>query len=331
MKLFGLILISFLCFLLINCGGDKSVDAEQAFLKGDYTTAIEGYLQVHQKDTTNQRVNERLALAYMYRGQELYKKTNNLSSFARNFDQGVKFIPVEPSTEFRRIYSQILFQLGGGYYKARPANAIEKEDFLNKTMTMMHQALDMDSTNVNAQNVLDEIKLNNYQKIVDKAKSIFDRAQKTNDINSYFEAETNIRKAQSMNGTTAEMRRMLSIIHAKTLGVLNYEDGLALAVYKNEFSSGKVILTLAIKSYLSYPVTLSLDNFVLADYRGTMYNVDKEIMARDFNMSGVRQVTLDRQNDYTDGSLVFSIPDSVHLDYVGYRISAGRISKKFFP
>jgi hypothetical protein len=331
MKLFGLILISLLIFLLINCGGNKSVDAEQAFLKGDYTTAIEAYLQVRQQDSSSQRINERLALAYMYRGQDLYKKTMNLSSFARNFEEGVKYIPAEPSAEFKRVYSQILFQIGNGYYKGRPANAIEKEEFLTKANSLMHQALEMDSTNVDAQNVLDEIKLNNYQKTIDNAKSIFDRAQKRNDINLYFEAETNIRKAQSMGGTTADMRRMLSQIHAKTLGVLNYEDGLALAVLKSEYSVGKVIFTLAVRNYLAYPVTLSYGNFVLADYRGSLYNVDQEIMARDFNISGIKQTTLDRQNAYLDGFLVFAIPDSVHLDYIGYRINSGRISKKYFP
>ncbi len=331
MRLFGLILLSLLMFLLINCGGDKSVDAEQAFLKGDYTAAIESYLQVNRQDSTNQRVRERLALAYMYRGQELYKKTNNLSSFVRNFEEGVKYIPADPSSEFDRVYSQIVFQVGQAYYKSHPANEIEKDTFLNKTTSLMHQALDLDSTNVNAQNILDEIKLNNYQKIIDKAKGIFDKAQSRNDINLYFEAQTQIRKAQAMGGTTPEMRRMLSRIYAKTLGVLNYEDGLALAVLKDEYSGGKAIFTLGIRNYLSYPITLSFDNFVLADYRGTLYNVDQEIMARDYNMSGIKQITMDRQNSYMDGFLVFAVPDSVHFEYIGYRIGPGRVSKKFFP
>jgi hypothetical protein len=331
MKLFGLILISlFVCFLS-GCGGDKSIDAEQAFLKGDYTTAIESYLQVYQQDSTNQRVKERLALAYMYRGQELYKKTNNLSSFVRNFEEGQKFIPLEPSSEFNRVYSQIVFQVGQAYYKARPSNEVEKDQFLTKTTSLMHQALTLDSTNVNAQNILDEIKLNNYQKIVDKAKGIFDTAQKRNNINLYFEAKTYIRKAQAMGGTTPEMWRMLSRIYAKTLGVLDFEDGLALAVLKQEYSGGKYILSLVVRNYLSYPVTLGFDNFFLADNRGSLYNVDQEIMTRDYNMSGIKQITLDRQNPDMSGFLVFDVPDSAHLDYIGYRISAGRISKKYFP
>jgi tetratricopeptide (TPR) repeat protein len=112
MKFIGFIFISVLVFLSFNCGGDKSADAEQAFLKGDYTTAIEVYTKVRQQDSTVQRINERLALAYMYRGQELYKKTINLQSFSRNFEQGIKYIPAEPSTEFKRVYSQILFEIG---------------------------------------------------------------------------------------------------------------------------------------------------------------------------------------------------------------------------
>ena len=330
MKFFGLILISLLLFLLTACGGDKSVDAEKAFLQGDYTKAIEGYLQVHKQDSTNQRVRERLALAYMYRGQELYKKINNLSSFVRNFEEGQKYIPLEPSSEFNRVYSQIVFQVGQAYYKARPANEVEKEMNLNKTTTLMHQALDLDSTNVDAQNILDEIKLNNFQKIVDKATGIFNRAQSRNDVNLYFDALTQIRKAQNMGGTTPELRRMLSRIYNKTLGVLNFEDGLALAVLNEEYVSSKMIFSLVIRNYLSAPVTLSFDNFVLADYRGNQYNVDKEIMARDYNMIGIKQLALNHGEDM-GGFLVFTVPDSVSFDYIGYRIGAGRLSKKYFP
>jgi hypothetical protein len=336
MKLFGLFLISFSILLLAGCGGDKSIDAEQAFLKGDYTKAIEGYQQVYKQDSTSQRIKERLALAYMYRGQELYKKINNLSSFVRNFEEGQKYIPSEPSSEFNRVYSQIVFQVGQAYYKAHPDNEVEKDIFLSKTTSLMHQALELDSTNVDAQNILDEIKLNNYQKTIDYARSIYDRAQGSGNNNLYFDALTQIRKAQAMGGTNSEMRRMLSRIYAKTLAILNFEDGLALAVLSQEYSNGKIIFGLVIRNYLSYPLTLSFDNFVLADYRGTLYSVDQEIMARDYNMSGVKQISLssyysDRQHSDMDGYLVFALPDSVNLDYIGYRIGAGRISKKYFP
>jgi len=331
MKFLGFILISVLVFSALNCGGDKSADAEQAFLKGDYTTAIEVYTKVRQQDSTVQRVNERLALAYMYRGQELYKKTINLQSFSRNFEQGVKYIPVEPSTEFKRVYSQILFDIGNAYFKGKPANEIEKEDFLTRTTTYMHQALAQDSTNVNAKNVLEEIKLNNFQKILDKATSIFEKAQKTDNINKYFETETFIKKAQVLGGTTPEMRRMLSRIYAKTLGVLNYEDGIAMAVDKYEFTNGKVIFTLGVRNYLSYPVTLSYSNFLLTDNHGNMYKVDMETMSRDFSMSGIGESTLDQQKSYVDGFLVFAIPDSIKMNYIGYQINAGRVSKKYFP
>ena len=331
MKLFGVILVGTALSLLFSCGGDKSVDAEQAFLKGDYTRAIEGYSQVYQQDSTNQRIKERLALAYMYRGQELFKKINNLSSFIRNFEQGQKYIPAEPSSEFNRVYSQIVFQVGQAYYKARPENEVEKDLNLSKAANFMHQALDLDSTNVDARGILDEIKLNNYQKIADKAKNLFERAQSRNDINLYFEAMTQIRKAQAMGGTTPEMRRMLSRIYGKTLGILNFEDGLAMAVLSYEFSNGKAIFDLVIRNYLSYPLTLDFDDFMLADNRGTLYNVDQEIMARDYNMSGIKQQSHSRQDADMRGFLVFAVGDSIRLDYIGYRIAAGRIAKKYFP
>ena len=331
MKLLKFSLLNLLIFTAMNCGGDKSVDAEQAFLKGDYTTAIEVYLQVREKDSTIQRINERLALAYMYRGQDLYKKTMNLGSFVGNFEQGIKYIPAEPSSEFNRVYSQILYQIGNAYYRTRPANDFEKEEFLTKSTTYLHQAVDLDSMNVDAKNVLDEIKLNNFQKILDKAKGIFETAEKRNDINLYFEAGTFIKKAQSIGGTTAEMRRMLIRIYAKTLAVLNYEDGLALAVPKYEYANGKMLFTLAIRNYLPYPVTIGFSNFILVDTRGTMYSVDEETMFRDFSMSGIKEITLDRQNSDMDGFLIFTVPDSVRLDYIGYRISPSRISKKYFP
>ncbi len=207
---------------------------------------------------------------------------------------------------------------------------LKKSLNLNKTATLMHQALDLDSTNVDAQNILDEIKLNNYQKIVDKATGIFNRAQSRNDVNLYFDALTQIRKAQAMGGTTPELRRMLSRIYGKTLGVLNFEDHLALAVLKEEYVGGKMIFSLVVRNYLPYAVTLSFDNFVLSDYRGNQYNVDKEIMTRDYNMSGIKQLALNHGEDM-GGFLVFTVPDSVSFDYIGYRYGAGSLSKKYFP
>jgi hypothetical protein len=195
----------------------------------------------------------------------------------------------------------------------------------------MNQALAQDSMNVNAKNVLEEIKLNNFQKILDKAINRFERAQKTDNVNLYFETETFIKKAQALGGTTPEIRRMLSKIYAKTLSVLNYEDGIAMAVDKYEFSNGKVIFTLGVRNYLSYPLTLSYSNFMLADYRGNIYKVDMETMSRDFSMSGIGEPTLDQQKSYADGFLVFAVPDSIKMNYIGYQMSAGRVSRKYFP
>jgi hypothetical protein len=62
----------------------------------------------------------------MLRGLDFFQKTKNIKAFAGNFEKASDYIPESPSTEFKIIYSAMLFKLGEAYIQRDPQNDIQR-------------------------------------------------------------------------------------------------------------------------------------------------------------------------------------------------------------
>jgi len=332
MKLFKPIFYTFLlicAFLNLYCGSNPGDEAEKAFQSGNYSMALKLLLEAKAKNPQDQSLNEKITLAYMYRGQELYQKSNNIKSFSGNYDKAITYIPENPGEEFKKTYSKLLFSLAQGYVNSKPQNDIEKEDFLNKAISYMEDAMYHDQNNTSAESLLTKVKTDNFQKMLDRGKELFSQAEKQKNYDLYFTVEYYFKKANEFDIYNAEAKKLLSKTREKTLTLLNVKDDLAIAIGEYANKSGELIIVVVLRNYLTEPININLDNFVLADLEGNTYSLDKNTMDSKYASTRLKSGNLPPGD--REGWLVYKVPAGVKLEYLGYKLDSGQVLKKYFP
>lgn len=332
MKRLGSFIIALLAIYLFNCGGESPVEeGMKAFQNSDYSTAIKLLLSARNSVSDFDIYAEKIALAYMYRGEELYSKTYNIKSFIGNYEKALKYIPSNTSNNFRQNYSKILLALGGAYLEAKPQNELQLDQFLDQAIMHLEEALVQDSTNVEAGNLLTKVLQDNYEKWLAKGKDYYAKAQKRRDVDLYFLAEYYVKKAADFKHDDQEVAALHSKIKEKTLAVLNYRDDVALAVADQHNHEGKLFLDVTVKNYLVTPLSLEISKFQLVDKKGNSYKMDKNLMKNTFVERSIKNTQLDENKTYVDGLLIFNVPANTRVDYLAYQIDDNKVSRKYFP
>jgi hypothetical protein len=330
------ILISFaiLCALVmvsVHCGSDPAVEGDKAFESANYNIAIKHFLEARKSNPSEkQTYDEKIALSYMLRGKSLYDRSHNIKSFSGNFEKSLEYIPENPSDYFEKEYSKILFALGNGYQQAIPENEIQKEEYLNKSIQYLEESIYNDENNTSADSLLEKIKVDNFQKMLNKGKDFYTKAGKTKNGDHYITAEYYFQRASYFDIYNDEAKKMLSKTRAKTLSILNNREDFAMAVADMNRQSKSLILDLTIKNYATSPVTIDIQNFELADLDGNTYPLDKNMMETKFKGKSLKNQEL-AELKFADGIIVFSIPSKVKIDYLGYRLNEDETVKKYFP
>ncbi len=330
-KLFQGVFLFFTIMALVSCGGSQSEDAESAYQNGNYKLAIQLFSEALQKDPGNPTFKERVAVCYMYRGLEFYNSTRNVKSFSGNFEKALDFVPEETSPEFKQIYSDMLFKLAEAYISTTPQNEIEREDFLNKGITYLDEALFQNSENRSADSLLAKIKQDNFQKMFDKGNKFYNDAKKSGKDELYFSAEYYFKKAADFDIYNKEAKQLLSKTREKSLSLINVNDDLALAVGDYTYQDNRLILDLRIQNFLTTPLAVNISNFVLVDADGKSYSPDNETMSGKLKGKSIKNGTLDPKKTYMDGLVVFPVSKNTKLDYLTYRSDHGKVTKKYFP
>jgi len=329
--IYFLIIIFSLSLMTIHCGSDPAVEGDKAFESANYNLAIKHFLEARKSNPAEkQSYEEKIALSYMLRGKSLYEKSNNIKSFSGNFEKSLEYIPDTPSDYFKKEYSKILFSLGNGYLQARPENEIQKEDYLNKSIGYLEEAIAYDENNSSADSLLAKIKVDNFQKMLNKGKDFYTKAGKTKNGDHYITAEYYFQRAAYFDIHNEEAKKMLSKTRNKTLSVLNNREDFAMAVADMSRQSKSLILDLTIKNYATSPVDIDVANFEIVDLDGKTYPLDKNMMGTKFKGKGLKNQKLPELK-FADGIIVFSISSKVKIDYLGYRLNEDETVKKYFP
>ncbi len=316
---------------LFHCGGSPAEDAEKAYQSGNYQKAIQLFSEARKQDPKNQMYNEKIALSFMNRGYDFFLTNKNITSFIGNFEKATDFIPANPSEEFKKTYGEMLFKLGEAYISSKPQNEIQKEEFLNNAISNLEEALFQDENNSKADSLLAKIKVDNFQKMLNKGKDFFVKAKKQKNYDMYFSAEYYFKKAAYFDIHNEEVKKLLSDTRKRTLSVLNYRDDLSLAIAETKRQKGKLILDIRVKNYLTDPVLVNIDNFQIYDLEGNTYQIDKTWMETKLGKNSMKNTTLDQKKTYVDGIIVISIPANVKPEYLAYKVSDSKESRKYFP
>ena len=330
-RLFSFIVVGVLSFMYLQCGGNPSEEAENAFQNENYNLAIQLFSEAAKAEPDNPTYKERIAVSYMHRGKEYFDKTKNIKSFTGNFEKATEYIPENPSPEFKKYYSEMLYVLAESYMASNPENDIQREDFLNSAITNLEEALYMDETNKPAEDLLAKIKADNFQKMLDKGKDFYEKATKQKNYDLYFSAEYYFKKASDFDIYNQEVKKLLSQTRKQTLSVLNYRHDLAIAIIETKHQGDSFILDLRIKNFLPEPVEINVDNFKIYDTEGKTYNLDKALMDGKLSKASIKNTTLDTQKSFVDGIVVIALPNGVNPEYLSYNDGKKPETRKYFP
>ena len=327
-------LVLILSFIILQfCSDDIAEQGKQAFLEKNYSDSIK-LLTTPELDRQGRdnNINEILVLSYMYRGQELYEKTKNVKSFSGNYRSSSKYLPDSVSSDFRIQYSTLLANLAEAYANTRAENDFEQEKFDNSSIEIVNLAIKYDSTNNVAHDLHNNLKERNFKSLLKKANTLYAKAKKIDDADLYFAAEACLNDAANYDLNNPDVINLRRQIRRSTLGILNYSDGVSLAVTDRIYDKGKLVMLLSVKNYKNKPVSVSPDKIELIDVRGNSYPVDKEEMRvrSIFGQKILEPKKLDANNPYTNGIIAFDIPKSMPISYIVLKDNGDEITRKYF-
>ena len=333
MKTFRIFILVALSVMWFHCGENFEAEGEAAFNAKDYTTAIGHYKNALPTSLNKEAVKAKLALSYFYRGEDLYSKTRNVKAFAGNFNEGQQYLPDMSDEKFNKEYSRILFELGQAYSVAPPGNELEKDEFYNSSLNMLGEALFWDVDNKAADSLIQRIRDNSFQELLDKANKYFDRAAQTGKVDLYLSAETYLKKAAEYKANDPGVLNLFKKLKKRTLAVLNYQDGVSLAIMSYSHEKDGMLMRLTIKNYLSDSVALDMANFHVIGKDGERYLVDEEAMRvrKLFGEDCMENVTLNASKPFIEGKIIIAMPENVDVGYLAYKVNRRLESRKYFP
>ncbi|MEJ2053285.1 MAG: hypothetical protein P8X42_05140 [Calditrichaceae bacterium] len=327
------LLLTLLGLLLQYCGQDILEQGKQAFAEKRYNEAVNLLTspQIKPGQRTN-KLDEITVLAYMYRGKELYNKTRNIKSFSGNYKSAETFLPDTTTPDFNARYSQLLTSLAEGYSNAKAENELEQDMFNKKSIEIVNLAIKYDSSNTSAHELHIQLKDRNFINLLKKANSYYSKAKKLDDADLYFAAEAFLNDAMDYDPDNEEVKILRRKIRKSTLGILNYNDGISLAVTDQLYDKGKLVMLLAVKNYENKSVQITPQKIELTDIKGNKYSPDTEEMkVREiFGQKCIKSTKLDRNNPYTEGIIAFDVPKDIIISYIALEDNNKEITRKYF-
>ncbi len=332
MKYLQNILLSFLCLFTIYCGTDYAEKGKMAFENKDYSEAIKNLTLALKDDSTNHLYDEMICISYLQRGKELFSKTRNLKALNGNLREAQKYLPTSQSNELKSIYAETYVYLAKAYITARASSNDEKEQNFENALNAVKGALSIDSTNVTADSLMISLKESHFQGLIDKGRDLYNKARRTRNPDLYFTSEYYLKEAQTFEAENPQIISLLQKITKQVLPVLNYREGVSLAVSGVTRERKAILMNLSIKNYTAKRINLVLNNFTLVDNQGQIYPVNEHEMRKRelFGEKCLADTVLNSANPLASGIIAFDAPPEIVISYVNYKIDKNKVSRKFF-
>ncbi len=315
--------------LFVQCGGNPEADGDAAYANGKYNQALSHYLKVKKSNPQNAKINEKIALTYMHKGLDLFKKRHNLDAFVGNFDKAQDFIPAENiSAQFKKEYSRLLYELAVAYHNTKPSNEIQQEKYFTRTLDLLDDALYYDENNSDAEKTLTRIKQDNFQQTFEKGIKFYQQAVKEKNPDLFLSAEYYINRAVSFDPENNKARKYLKKVRAKTVAILDYNTLFPLAVGDKEYNSGYWLLAFTAVNNSGQPFTFDPAKLKLVMADGKEIGIDADYTAK-FKDGLSKRVTMQPRKQL-DGTLAFKVARK-KIEYLSYTMDDNKTIKKYFP
>lgn len=333
MKPYMMSFLSIVLFLIFlwACGGDPLAIGDKAYAEGKYNEALKNYFEAKKAQPENQTIDEKIALCYAQNGRELYSRTKNLNSFVGNIEKAQKYIPEnETTTEFNKVYSQLLYQLALGYHRAKAENPIQEEQFFAKTLDYLDEAILLDYENNKADSLLTLIRDANFQKMFDKGVKFYERAMKEKTNGELFlSAEFYIKRASSFDPTNKDAQKYLKRVRVKTLRILDLNDDFPIAIANKKYTTTHLLLDITALNYMGEPVSFDPSKLKIVDFENNQYGFDNKETEK-YDRALTQAVNVENRKT-VDGNVAFKISKKIPISHLEYVVNDEKTSKKYFP
>jgi len=330
MKIYLLVISILTGLILVQCGGNPEQDGDQAYAQGQYNQALNYFLEVKKSSPDNPKINEKIALTYMQRGLQLYQKRKKVEPFVGNFEKGENFIPqTETTPEFDLAYSGLLLELAKAYHSAKPANAIQKEQYFTKTLDLLDMSLAYNPENQKAEDKLDQIRADNFKQTFEKGVTFFDQAKKEKNPDLYLSAEHYLKRAVSFDPENEKALKKLSDTRKKTLSILDMDSDLPMAIADKQYSDGHLLVAFTAVNNSGAALEFDPAKLSLLDDAEQRIGLDM-VYTEKFDDGLIKKSNLVARKQL-DGTLAFAISKNKKIVSLNYEMPSGKIIKKYLP
>jgi hypothetical protein len=315
---------------LLSCGGNPLEEGNKAFKDGKYNEAINNYREALKEKPGDVSIKEKIALASMHKGLDLYKRRKNIKAFEGNYNKAISNLENDISTpELKKDYSNILFELAKAYSTTKPENDIQKKQYLNKILEFLEQAVTVDDSNQQAKEMLATVQASNFQEMFDKGLSYYNNAKKKKVAEDYLLAEYYLAKAVSFKSTDEEAAKYLKLARKKALTVFDFDSDFPIAIAGYQQKGKFTFFDFTIANNTTEKETIKPENFSLFDKDGNKYTFDAE--QTDKLEGGLTKAADLKTAKQLDVVLSFPAKKGISLAYLAYKASNGNVIKKYLP
>ena len=320
MKKINLFSVLLLSAFIIQCGGNPEQDGDNAYDQGKYNQALSYYLQVKKSNPDNPKINEKIALAYMQKGLQIFEKTKNIAAFSGNFEKGENFIPeAETSPEFDGAYSILQYKLALAYHEAKPANEIQKEQYFTKTLDLLEMALVYNSENTEAENQLTQIKTENFEETYQKGLGFFTQAKKEKNPDLYLSAEHYLKRAVFFDPENPDALKQLGLVRRKTMSILDIDSRFPIAIADKQYANNHLLIAVTAMNNTGEDMTFDPQKITLVGTDGQKITLDTEFTGK-FE-DGLVETKAMTPRQQIDGTLAFAVKKSLDIVSINYALT----------
>jgi len=268
------VLVGFILFA--GCSKSPIEAGDSAFEQQNYAEALTHYMEAFKQEPNSPSLKGKIATCYFKEGEKIYERTRVIKAFEARVKSGMLNMPEYASDGLKKTVSETHFKLAQAYQEAKPDNPYQEKEYLNNALQNLETSLKFDSTNIDAQQALTQIKEAHLSEILEKGIAAYKKG-KSDDL-QYIASDYYLSQALKMDPENEEANKYLRLTRKKSLNLL--DPGLEVPIAVTDRMQNPEYTAFLIVAYSQLPENLyiSAGNFVLVKKGG------EEIRGKTSNM-----------------------------------------------
>lgn len=303
MKKLCIFFISITLITFLSCGKAPTQKGDEAFQQKNYSEALKNYLEALKETPNDDLLKEKIATTYFKAGEIFWEKRRVLKAFEVRVYDGLKFLPPNPSPEMKVQVSEAYFKLALAYKNAKAENPFQKEQFFNKALQNLKRSLAYDSTNTEANKALEQFKLENFQKYLERGIASYRKGSR--DALQYLNADIYLTNALRLDPENEKAQKYLKRARERALNLLDPGQQVPFAITDQMENSEYLAFLVVVHNQLSEGLSINAGNFYLVKENG------KEIRGKSSGMFSTPFAPTSLANgEEAAGVVAFPLPET---------------------